>query len=129
MISLDPRFGSDIEEVKSLIYPGPGTYKPNYDTTKPTVPKTSFGCNVYSGTKRKFRRSTSSPEPGSYKLDSKPVWSNLGAASFKFTARSNSLLQQGTLVAVGSYNLGAVFDYMERRKDFPDPAFRSWTSD
>ena len=128
MISLDPRFGSDIEEVKSRIYPGPGTYKPNYDTTKPTAPKTSFGGNVNSGTKRKLRKSTSSPGPGSYKLDSKPVWSNLGAASFKFTARSNLLLQQGTLVAVGSYDVGAVYDYMERRKDFPDPAFRSGTS-
>jgi hypothetical protein len=138
IISLDPRFGSDIEEMKNQLYPGPGTYMPDISASKPSGPKTNFGYHGTAGSKRKLKRKTRpSPGPGSYKLNEKPMLSNLGAASFKFTARKDSdlLLQQDTKVAVGSYDVGAVYDFMDRLgkeprkgKDFPDPIFRSQTS-
>lgn len=138
IISLDPRFGSDIEEIKNELYPGPGTYMPDISASKPSAPSINFGFHRQTGTKRKLStKCPSPPGPGSYKLNTKSGRSNLGAASFKFTARKDSdlLLQQDTNVAVGSYDVGAVYDFMDRLgkeprkgKDFPDPIFRSQTS-
>jgi len=139
MISLDPRFGSDIEELKNRLYhPGPGAYNiPDVSTTKPSVHKINFGHHRNPGLKRKVQTSSPGPGPGSYQLKSRPVRSNLGATSFKFTARKESdlLLQQSSQVSVGSYNVGAVYDFLDRLgkeprkgKDFPDPIFKSQSS-
>jgi hypothetical protein len=137
LMSLDPRFGSDIEEIKNQFYPGPGAYTPDISASKPSAPKINFGFPRNMGLKRKLHTSCPSPGPGSYQLNPKPVRSNLAAASFKFTARKESdlLLQQDTKVAVGSYDVGAVYDYIDRLgkeprkgKDFPDPIFRSQSS-
>ena len=80
----------------------------------------------------------SSPGPGSYNVQrTLSTNNNVGAVSFKFSSRKNSDMvpKSDTEVAVGSYNVGAVYDYLERLgkeprkgKDFPCPIFRSNSS-
>jgi len=138
LLSQDPRFGSGIEILRSQLSPGPDTYyNPMNLTSKPSIPQYRFGVKEHVGQKRKGQVQ-SSPGPGSYNVQTKsPTNNNVGAVSFKFSSRKNSdmVLKSDTEVAVGSYNVGAVYDYLERLgkeprkgKDFPCPIFRSNSS-
>lgn len=136
LISLDPRF-SDLKELKSQGLPGPATYTPSISMMKPSPVKINFAKHNTSGDKRKLE-SNVSPGPGHYCFGDKEVSpSNLGAASFKFTARKESdmLLQQDTTVAVGRYDVAKSLDYIEKLgkeprkgKEFPDHIFSSTAS-
>jgi len=138
LLSQDPRFGSGIEILRSQLLPGPDSY---YNQTslasKPSIPQFRFGVKKHVRQKRKGQVK-SCPGPGSYNVQPKsPTNNNVGAVSFRFTSRNNSnmVLQSDTEVAVGSYDVGAVYDYLERLgkeprkgKDFPCPIFRSNSS-
>lgn len=136
MISLDPRF-SNLTELQSQGLPGPATYVPSLAIMKPSPAKMDFSKHRTSGNKRKTDHVTT-PGPGHYRVGAKSkIPSNLGAASFKFTARKESdvLLQQDTPVAVGSYEVAKSLDYIEKLgkeprkgKDFPDHIFSSTAS-
>lgn len=138
LLSQDPRFGSGIEILRSQLSPGPDSYyNPMSLASKPSIPQFRFGVKEHDGQKRKGQVQ-SGPGPGSYNVQPKsPTNNNVGAVSFRFTSRNNSdmVLQSDTEVAVGSYNVGAVYDYLERLgkeprkgKDFPCPIFRSKSS-
>lgn len=132
--SQNPRFGSDIEILRSQLTPGPNSYKPILLASKPSIPQIRFGTKKKDVRKRRGEE-RSCPGPASYNVQPKSSkGNNIGAVSFRFTSRNNSdmVLQKNSNVAVGSYNVGAVYEYMERfgkeprkGKDFPCPIFRS----
>ncbi len=138
MISLDPRF-SNLDELQSEGMPGPATYIPSLTAMKPSPAKINFSKHNTSGNKRK-KVPVTTPGPGHYCSRDRAKLtepSNLGAASFKFTARKESdvLLQQDTPVAVGSYEVAKSLDFIEKLgkeprkgKDFPDHIFSSTAS-
>jgi len=132
--SQNPRFGSNIEILASQHTPGPTSYKPIPSASKPSIPQISFGTRKKDSRKCRDEEkccpcsASYNVEPRSFKCN------NSGAVSFRFTSRNDSdmVLQSNTEVAVGSYEVGAVHDYMERLgkeprkgKDFPCPIFRS----
>lgn len=136
MISLDPRF-SNLEELQSQSFPGPATYIPSLKAIKSSPAKTDFSNHQTCGNKRR-KETFATPGPGQYRPGTKgKLPSNLGAASFKFTARKEAdvLLQQDSLVAVGTYDVAKSLDYIEKLgkeprkgKDFPDHIFSSTAS-
>ena len=107
LTSLDPRF-SNLIELKSQSLPGPATYwyAPSLGTTKRSIMKIKFSKHNTARSKRK-RETSSTPGPGHYYCRDKAKVPNLGASSFKFTARkeSDALLLQDTIVAVGRYDV------------------------
>jgi hypothetical protein len=133
LISLDPRF-SDLKELEAKSLPGPASYMPDVAVMKPSAMKIDFANHRTSGNKRK-PTDFATPGPGHYFMGGKvKSHSDLGAASFKFTARKESdvLLQQDTHVAVGTYEVAKSLDYIEKLgkearkgKDFPDHIFSS----
>ena len=114
MISLDPRF-SDLEELHSELLPGPGAYAPSIIATKPSTQKVNFHRNRSEDLQRKLDKATPSPGPGHYGPSKITMTSNLGASSFKFTARKDAdlLLQPQSDVAVGSYDVAESLDFIE----------------
>jgi len=107
LTSLDPRF-SNLIELKSQSLPGPATYwyASSLGTTKRSIMKIKFSKHNTARSKRK-RETSSTPGPGHYYCRDKAKVPNLGASSFKFTARkeSDALLLQDTIVAVGRYDV------------------------
>lgn len=137
MISLDPRF-SNLGELQSQSFPGPATYMPSVAAIKTVSAKIDFSNHRTAGTKRKSKF-FATPGPGQYCLGTKSskLPNNLGAASFKFTARKDSdvLVQQDSHVAVGTYDVAKSLDYIEKLgkeprkgKAFPDHTFSSTAS-
>ncbi len=114
---------------------------PSVSATKASSTKINFSNHKIVGNKRKLQ-SVQTPGPGAYddptgRKTRLHVPNNLGAASFKFTARKEAdvLLQQDSLVAVGSYEVAKSLDFIEKLgkeprkgKDFPDHIFSSTAS-
>lgn len=139
LISRNPRF-SDIQELTDSILPGPGTYSPLPSAIQRSAPAASFSNQGVSDIRGSQKiKASDTPGPGHYggcySKRGRRI-SNIGAASFKFTARKSDdiLIPKQSDAAVGSYEVGKSLDYIrnigrESRhgKAFPDPIFSSTT--
>lgn len=137
LISLDPRFNNDIQELRCSLEPGPGSYTPQTSAIiKSSGPKgISFGKRPSTSPNRKI-----TPGPDHYNVSTHSIAKgkiqNLGAASFRFTSRKNSDMllpkHNDTNLAVGMYDVAKTYDFLDhlgkdkrKGKDFPDPTFSS----
>ena len=139
LISRDPRF-SDMKELTDSILPGPGAYSPSISAIHATPPAAYFSGHSFVESRGNSKsKIDNTPGPGQYEksLSKRRLRiSNIGAASFKFTARKSDdiLIPQQSNAAVGSYEVGKSLDYIQnigreprRGKPFPDPIFSSTT--